>query len=89
MQNQTSVDYMFSNENIFNAILESPSGMEELGKSKYAGYKAITDSKLRSKVLSSQYVNYFDNQSTSIQTLNSNTNVSSSSDGANDRWICI
>lgn len=79
MQNRQSVDYMFSNENIFNAVLESPYAMEELGKSEYAGYKAITQSEYKIKLLNSSYISYFDNYSTQIDKLTNNTNVFASS----------
>lgn len=75
MENKNSVDYMFSNNNIFEAVLNSPNAMEMLGKSKYAGYIAITNENYREKVLSSSYVDYFDKGAIAIPTLSDNKNV--------------
>lgn len=83
MNNRDSVNYMFSNNNILEAVLNSQSGMECLGKSKYAGYIAITNDNYREKVLNSKYVEYFDKGSTTIPTLSNNDDVIYSSIDSN------
>mgnify|MGYP004495945735 CR=1 FL=1 len=81
MDNKTSVDYMFSNSNIFDAVVDSKYAMEALGKSKYAGYVGILNENYRNKILGSKYIEYFDNGSTTIPTLyENNSNILYSSD---------
>ena len=75
MENKKSVEYMFSHNNIFEAVLNSSSAMEELGKSKYAGDMAIANENYREKVLNSKYVDYFDKSAITIPKLSNNTNV--------------
>lgn len=75
MDNKDSANYMFNNDNIFESVLNSQSAMECLGKSKYAGYTAITNDNYREKVLNSKYVEYFDKGSISIPALSNNDDV--------------
>lgn len=75
MENRNSVDYMFNNSNILDSVLNSSAAMEIMGKSKYAGYIAITNENYRKKVLNSKYVEYFDKGSITIPTLSNNDNV--------------
>ena len=75
MENEDSVNYMFSNNNILEAVLNSQSAMEYLGRSKYAGYVAIINDNYRERVLSSKFVEEFDKGSTTIPTLSNDDNV--------------
>ena len=72
MNSKKAADYMFANEKIMNAVLNSEYAMRALGKSKYAGYKAIVDETLKNKILTSKYVGEFDKGSVSVPVLTSN-----------------
>ena len=57
MNNKLSVEYMYNNTTIFNAVLSSKYSMEALGQSAYASYIGITNDMYKEKILNSRYSN--------------------------------
>lgn len=88
MNSKAAVDYMITNTQIIDAVANSKYAMESLGKSVYAGYKVIEKDNIRNKILSSEYLSYFEMGSTTIPKLSSNTNTvySSQNDTTNVAW---
>lgn len=74
MKSNRAVDYMLENtETFMNEICNSEIALSELGKSEYAGYKAILNDDWFNAIMNSQYVEEFDNTSVTTPVMASNT----------------
>ena len=73
MNSKNEVDYMVTNNQIMEAVLNSEDAIRELSKSDYAGYKIYTNNELWEKLKACEYFNVFHENRSIVPILTNNT----------------